>query len=174
MDWCFRAAHRAAAATPTTSLLAISLETAPSDDEDFLRWLYKIDCTQDAPAVMAVTSGAVAPTTMAAVAPPTTPRGVSIAAAHTTTMPPGPDVWERMAASISSSFASAAAALKPPPADPIDGAYDTGACHTTSFKWQPSKDLRTRRISRGFQLFGPCSNTPRTWKPTRTTSNGVC
>lgn len=45
MDWCFLAAHRVAASSPTTSTLAIALTAAPSDNDDFLRWLYKIDCT---------------------------------------------------------------------------------------------------------------------------------
>lgn len=112
MDWCFLVAHRTAAASPTTSVLAISLQAAPSDDDHFLRWLYKIDSTRDGEhstgsvAVQAAGPAAAAPAYQkgAAVAPP--PQSA-----------PTPDVWAQMAKTISTSFATAAAALKTPTTD---------------------------------------------------------
>ena len=132
MDWCFRAAHRAAANTPTTSMLAISMEAAPSDDDDFLRWLYKVDCTSgDAPTAPTFAAGASETTTTAKGTTATTAATASQRMArgaistNTTTLP-DPDVWERMATSISNSFASAAAALKPPPTEHSGGLVRDG------------------------------------------------
>ena len=133
MDWCFMAAHRAAAGTPTTSMLAISLPAAPSDDDDFLRWLFKVDCTRTAASTQPTPSAA---HPLAPPAPAATARHATIAAttSATTTAPPGPDVWDRMARSITNSFASAAAALKPPPADPDDTSYESGGLPYDSFQ----------------------------------------
>lgn len=116
-DWCFMASHRTAIGAPTTSMLAISLPAAPSDDDDFLRWLYKVDCTRSDAAVGGPTATSQAPPIAVAAAPPvmTAPPG-----------PPGPDVWEQMAKNISSSFATAAAALKPAPTNPDDESYESG------------------------------------------------
>ena len=118
MDWCFMASHRTAAGTPTTSMLAISLPAAPSDDDDFLRWLYKIDCTRGHVAPMPPAALPIATAAPTAPSKATTPAPLPA--------PPAPDIWEQMAKNISSSFASAAAALKPPPADPDDAAYESG------------------------------------------------
>ena len=114
MDWCLVATQTTKALAPTTSILAISLQTAPSDDDNFLRWLYKIDRTrsdegtkqsQQASQTVVPTAGPLGPTV-----PP----------------PPTADVWAKMAQSISTSFASAAAAIKPPPSDDPDTAYEFG------------------------------------------------
>lgn len=135
MDWCFRAAHRAAANTPTTSMLAISMEAAPSDDDDFLRWLYKVDCTNgDGPTVPSFAAGASGPTASAKTAGTTTQRLAPLATPTTTTTLPAPDVWERMATSISNSFASAAAALKPPPMEHGGDSYEVGGLPYDKFQ----------------------------------------
>lgn len=126
MDWCFMAAHRAAANAPTTSMLAIMLPAAPSDDDDFLRWLYKVDCTS------AQASTAQAPPPLPTAPPPA--AAASRTATPAPTGPPGQDVWDRMAKSISSSFASAAAALKPASADPDDTAYESGGTPFDKFQ----------------------------------------
>lgn len=126
MDWCFMAAHRAAVGTPTTSMLAIVLPAAPSDDDDFLRWLYKVDGTRPHE-----TPGKTAPPPMANPAPAASQQ---MAPTATTSAPPGPDVWERMAKSISSSFASAAAALKPALTDPDDTSYESGGLPYDKFQ----------------------------------------
>ena len=133
MDWCFYASHRAAKSTPSTSMLAITLQAAPSDDDDFLRWLYKIDSTNDATAPASTTASAAAPLSM----PPTT-KGKAVAFAATTgntpTNPPPPDVWTQMAKSISTSFATAAASLKPPPSDPGEAEYERGGVNYDKFQ----------------------------------------
>lgn len=123
MDWCFMAAHRAAVSTPTTSMLAISLPAAPSDDDDFLRWIYKVDCTAQATTMTAApttTHPSAAMANMTSLKTATTTQGAPAAA------PPGKDIWEQMAKSISSSFASAAAALKPTPPDHDEDSYESG------------------------------------------------
>lgn len=135
MDWCFFAAHRAAKSTPTTSMLAISLQTAPSDDDDFLRWLYKIDCTKEVH-IATTSAPAPLPAPQAATAQAATARLVPSATAPQWLQsgPPPPDVWERMAKSISNSFATAAAALQPPPADPSDAEYERGGVDYDSYQ----------------------------------------
>ena len=112
MDWCLVATQTSKAAAPTTSILAIPLQTAPADDETFVRWLYKIDRTKaDSQQPQPAPQTQVAQ--QAAVMQP--PAG-----------PPPVDVWTQMAKSISTSFASAAAAMKPPPADDPDTSYELG------------------------------------------------
>jgi hypothetical protein len=131
-DWCFMASHRGAKTTPTTSMLAISLPAAPSDDDDFLRWLYKIDCTGGATAAAAPRAAPILST------PHQPPAGRAVAFAPTTaptpTGPPPPDVWTQMAQSISTSFATAAAAMKPPPSDPTDTEYERGGVNYDKFQ----------------------------------------
>lgn len=105
MDWCVVATQTAKASTPTTSMLAITFQTAPTDDDTFLRWLYKIDRTGDS-----------SPLPPGAVGPPQPPQPPAGAPPHPTGAP-APDVWAQMAKSISSSFATAAAAMKPATTD---------------------------------------------------------
>lgn len=127
MDWCFLASHRSAASTPTTSVLAMALSTAPADDDDFLRWLYKIDCTNQL--------GTTTPTSAPLPQVPQATKSVIVSAppgSHGG--PPPPDVWTQMAQSISSSFATAAAALKPPSTDPLDREYERGGVNYDKFQ----------------------------------------
>ena len=131
MDWCIVATKTAAATSPTTSLLSLSLPTAPSDDDGFLRWLYKIDRTSvgDTEQNDGVGPGLAAQhhghPPAATVAPPTS---------TTTAQVPTPDVWEQMAKNISSSFASAAAAWKPPQTDDADVSYESGGRNYDGFQ----------------------------------------
>lgn len=129
MDWCFLASHRAAASSPTTSTLAIALAAAPSDDDDFLRWLYKIDCTAQS------AQGYNDPSLPPPPHPPATAQSLPTALhAPASGGPPPPDVWAQMAKSISSSFATAAAALKPAPADVSEADYERGGVFYDKFQ----------------------------------------
>lgn len=113
MDWCLVATQTTKASTPTTSMIAISPTMAPSDDDAFLRWLSKIDRTKKDDM-----------TTQAhATSHPLPPPAQPSQAAHG---PPPADVWKQMAKSISTSFASAAAAMKPSSADDADTSYELG------------------------------------------------
>ena len=131
MDWCIVATQTAAAASPTTSMLALNLPTAPSDDEAFVRWLYKIDRTRtsEGGGHDATDHGRVSAST---VLPTTTP--VAGAPATSSVPMPAQDVWERMATNISSSFASAAAAWKPPQTEDADITCDTGGRNYDKFQ----------------------------------------
>ena len=110
MDWCLVATQTAKATAPTTSLLAIPLQTAPADDDNFVRWLDKIDRTKS--------DGSSRPGGTAPAAP-------AVAAASTLGPPPA-DVWTQMARNISTSFAAAAAAMKPLTVDDPDTSYELG------------------------------------------------
>lgn len=105
-NWCMVAAHRSA--SPTTSVLATTLEMAPGDDDDFLRWLQTVDVTKSHGTAAAAAATPAAGTTGIAA---TGPAGA--AATCTIQPPPPPDVWTQMAQSISKSFATAAAAMRP-------------------------------------------------------------
>ena len=134
MDWCFFAAHRAAKTTPTTSMLAIALSAAPADDDEFLRWLYKIDCTEEPRAYSNRAATPPVQTSQAVTA-------VSVVPHQSTTKPttapangpPPPDIWAQMASTISTSFANAAAAMKPP-SDPSDTVSDRGGTEYDQFQ----------------------------------------
>ena len=112
MDWCLVATQTPKATTPTTSILAIPLQTAPADDESFVRWLQKIDRTK---------SDSLQPHSV--VPPPV--GSVALAQQHAAGPPPV-DVWTQMAKNISSSFATAAAAMKPPPPKDSETSYELG------------------------------------------------
>lgn len=118
MDWCIAATQAAKASALSTSILAIVLATAPSDDDTFLRWLYKVDHTKS------TTAGQPTGST----APPLVHAGPTTTAApqpHPANPPPA-DVWTQMAKSITSSFASAAAAIKPPASEDSGTSYEFG------------------------------------------------
>ena len=135
MDWCFFAAHRAAKTTPTTSMLAITLSAAPADDDEFLRWLYKIDCTEGPRA--SSNRASVSPTQASQVGNAVTivppPQGATTAPSAPMGGPPPPDIWAQMATTISTSFAQAAAAMKPPP-DPSDTVSERGGVEYDPFQ----------------------------------------
>lgn len=131
MDWCFLASHRAAASSPTTSTLAIALTAAPSDDDDFLRWLYKIDCTSKSTPGHSDPSMPPPPPSHQPATAPSLPTAFT---APTYGGPPPPDVWAQMAKSISSPFATAAAALKPAPADASEADYERGGVFYDKFQ----------------------------------------
>lgn len=116
-DWCIVATQATKASAITTSILAVVLQTAPTDDDSFLRWLYKVDRTQ--------TGGATYPPPTTTLNPPAQ-RGMTAAIAAPLPAPPSADVWTQMANSISSSFASAAASLKPPSVEDADTSYELG------------------------------------------------
>lgn len=109
MDWCLVATQTAKATTPTTSMLAIPLQTAPADDDNFVRWLDKIDRTKSEALPNPGATAQVGPT-------------VTVTAQG----PPQADVWTQMAKNISTSFATAAAAMKPAPVDDPDTSYEFG------------------------------------------------
>jgi hypothetical protein len=113
MDWCLVATQTAKASAPTTSMLAISPTMAPTDDDAFIRWLYRVDRTK-------VSEGN---TQVQTLIQPSLPQGPAAQAAPG---PPPADVWKQMAKSISTSFASAAAAMKPPATDEGDTSYELG------------------------------------------------
>ena len=115
MDWCVVATQTTKSSTPTTSILAISLQTAPPNNDNFLRWLYKIDRTRTDEVI--VQSQPAGPSRSLPIAGPPPSAGPP---------PPSADVWEKMAQSISTSFTSAEAAIKPPTSDDPDTAYEFG------------------------------------------------
>lgn len=104
INWCIVASHRHA--TPTTSVLAVQMETAPTDDDEFLRWIQRIDKTG---------GGHTGPPPSRAASTPL----VSVAAPQTAAVaaPSTDDMFKRMAESISKSFATAAASLQAPSHD---------------------------------------------------------
>jgi hypothetical protein len=127
MDWCLVAMQTTKASTPTTSMLAISPTMAPLDDDAFLRWLYKIDRTR------------VDVTNMQAHAL-TYPLPPPAHAAQAATGPPPADVWKQMAKSLSTSFASAAAAMKSSTVDDADTSYELGGRLYDKFQcWNASR-----------------------------------
>ena len=134
MDWCFYATHRAAKSTPTTSMLAITLQAAPSDDDDFLRWLYRIDRTSGTIVAPTYMSTATGPSPQ--MPNPTTGKAVAFAPppGRTPSGPPPPDVWTQMAQNISTSFATAAANFKPQLSDPAHVDYERGGVHYDKFQ----------------------------------------
>ena len=111
LNWCIVASHRSA---PTTSVLAVQMETAPTDDDEFLRWIQRIDKTGRGQ------TGPPAPTSLA-VASSATPQAVAAAAAPSTD-----DMFKKMAESISKSFATAAASLQAPPPDVSGSGFENG------------------------------------------------
>lgn len=118
LDWCIVAAH-STAASPATSILSVTLETAPGDEEDFLRWLQKIDVTTELPSTTQRPAKQIAPNALP-VAPPPLPA-------------PPEDIWKSMAESISKSFATAAAAIKPP-TDDSGTSYEDGGLKYDEFQ----------------------------------------
>ena len=107
LNWCVVASHRHSA--PTTSVLAVQMETAPMDDDDFLRWIQRIDRTGGGQAVP--------PPTPHTRATATAPVSVAIPQAPAVAAPSTDDMFKKMAESISKSFATAAASLHAPSHD---------------------------------------------------------
>ena len=120
-NWCITAAHRATA--PTTSILALTLETAPSDDDDFLYWLNKINVTSAPPTA---TAQPLLPTTTAA---PPTPQPIMASPA---VAQPTQDLFKKMAESITK-FATAAASMKQPVVD-ANASYEDGGLGYDEFQ----------------------------------------
>lgn len=131
MDWCMVAAHRAA--TPTTSMIATTLDMAPADDDEFLRWLNKIDVT-----ATRSTHGAAPPGALQLGQPASTPPATT-RVAHNPVVPTLPTadptqvMLTRMAESISKSFATAAAAMKPS-RDDAGASYEDGGLQYDEFQ----------------------------------------
>ena len=121
MDWCVMATQTATAANPTTSMLATSLTAAPTDDEAFLQWLYKIDHTNNHGYTEPLRHPTPTTTTPALPLLPTQGQPHNLPGGAPTI-----DVWKQMAKDISTSFASAAAAIKTHAADDADTSYESG------------------------------------------------
>lgn len=115
LDWCLMAAHTTA--PPATSVIAVTLETAPSDDDNFIRWLQKIDVTTTHLS------------TMPATPKPTAGGNTAVAP----TAPPSQDVWKSMAETISKSFVSAASAMKTT-TDDEGASYEDGGLKYDEFQ----------------------------------------
>ena len=140
LDWCLVATHKltAASAQANTSMIALTLQTAPSDDDTFLLWLQQR---------FAGTLRNKQPRD-----PRPTRRAPRIL--HTTTMKPPPqllpghpmplDVWTQMATNITQGFATAAAtALQLQPSTGGSAAHEEGGKTMTSFSWLSSRASHT-------------------------------
>lgn len=168
-EWCIVAAHCVAPTAPTTSMMSTVLPTAPSDDDDFLRWLYKIDGTRpDTNRVLSAPRAGAKGMAMNlqnnTVPTNTAPSPAGLHMPSAAAGPPGPDIWAQMAKNISSSlstsFASAAAAFKPP-VDPGDVSENGGVLY----------DKFQMAIVQGFAHVPDITGVPSLWAQFQYTKN---
>ena len=162
MDWCIVAAH--AGTSPTSSMLETALQTAPGDDENFLRWLRLTDCTLDLNLQATGTHGTPGPppaeqaTAMPQHTSPVPPKF----APPTTAMDPTADVWRQMATNLSQSIVAAAAALNPSNTDHATESYEDGGKKYDEFQLA---------ILMGFSHSHDVTGVPRTWARFQYTKN---
>ena len=152
MDWCLVAAH---GSTLTSSILEVPLQTAPNDDDCFLRWLRLTDCTLDLNIHPPTPTQRTPPP-----APPQPPRQSATVRVQPTA--PAQDVWTQMAANISSTIAAAAAAIQPVVADPAPSTYEDGGKYYDKFQLA---------ILMGFAQTDDVANIPRIWASFQYTKN---
>ena len=160
MDWCLVASHATSAGN--TSVLECAVQSAPNDDDAFLRWLRLTDCTLDLN-IQPPASAQQPPTRS------TSPQAQQPAAtenaprtAHAIPSNPAPDVWTQMAANISSTIAAAAAAIKPARSDHSSATFEDGGQKYDKFQLA---------IVMGFANAHDLNDIPRIWLSFQQTKN---
>lgn len=145
LDWCLVASHQDA--SPTTSVLAMTMQAAPVDDDVLGEWLVRR---------LEHTLGPVAPPTPPpAPMPPIPPPG-------TLPNPPQgqpPDVWAQMAAQLTQGIVTAAAALPQHGSGPGHHSDPASAYEEGGKKY----DEYQQAILKGFAHTHELKDVPRIW-----------